>query len=51
MRELAQEIDSHVELVNLEITSNLGVVLNLTQPQLLDFATLPFVDVTPIQLD
>ena len=31
MRELVQEIDSYMELVDLKITSNLSVVPNLTQ--------------------
>lgn len=32
MRELVREIDTHVELVDLEVTSNLNATLNGAQP-------------------
>ena len=44
MRELAEEIDFHVELVDLEITSNPNVVLNLVPSQFPNSTTLPIVD-------
>lgn len=47
MRELVQEIDSHVDLVDLKITDNLNVVPNLVPSQLPDFATQPTVDTIP----
>ena len=49
MKELVQEIDFYVELVDLEITNNLNVVSNIAQLQPLDFAVLPTVDVVPAQ--
>ena len=51
MRELVQEIDSHVELVDLEITNNLNVAPNLAPSQLQDSTTLPTVDIAPTQPD
>ena len=39
-----EEIDSHVELVDLEITSNPNVVPNLVPSQFPDSATLPTID-------
>ena len=48
MRELVQEIDSHVVLVNLEITSNLDSAPHSVLPSTPDAATQPVVDV-PIQ--
>ena len=44
MRELVEEIDSHVELVDLEITSNPNVMLDLVPSQFPDSTTLPTVD-------
>ena len=32
MREQVREIDTHMELVNLEVTSNLNVALHNAQP-------------------
>lgn len=49
MRELVEEIDSHVELVDLEITSNPNVEPDLVPSQFPDFATLPTVDTTLTQ--
>ena len=48
MRELVQEIDSHVVLVNLEITSTLDSAPHRVLPSTPDPATQPVVDV-PIQ--
>ena len=45
MRELVQEIDSHVELVDLEITNNLDVVPRSVLPLTPNPATQPAVDV------
>ena len=44
MKELVEEIDSHVEFVNHEITSNPNVVLNLVPSQFPNSTTLPTVD-------
>ena len=44
MRELVDEIDSHVALVDLKITSNPIVVLDLVPSQFPDSTTLPTVD-------
>lgn len=51
MRELVQEIDSYMELVDLKITSNLSVVPNLTQSQLPDSIAQPSMEMTLIQPD
>ena len=48
MRKLVQEIDSHVVLVNLEVTSNLDSALRSVLPSTPDPTTQPAVDV-PIQ--
>ena len=48
MRELVQEIDSHVELIDLEITNNLNAVQNLAQPQLPNSTAQPSMDTTLI---
>ena len=45
MRELVQEIDSHVELVDLEITNNLDAVPRSVLPLTPNPATQPAVDV------
>ena len=48
MRELVQEIDFHLELIDLEITNNPNAVHNLAQPHVLDFTSQLVVDTTSI---
>ena len=48
MRELVQEIDFHLELIDLEITNNPNAMHNLAQPQVLDFTSQLVVDTTSI---
>ena len=49
MRELVQAIDSHFELIDLEITSNPSVVPTTAQPQPKDPNIQPPVNLAPIQ--
>lgn len=51
MKELVQEIDSHAQLIDFEITSNPNAMQSLAQPQLLDSTVQPSVDITLAQLD
>ena len=51
MRELVQAIDSHAELIDLEITSNPNVVPTTAQPQPADLNIQPLVNFAPVQPD
>ena len=51
MRELVQAIDSHAELIDLEITSNPNVVPTTAQPQPTDLNIQPLVNLAPVQPD
>ena len=51
MRELVQAIDSHAELIDLEITSNPSVVPITAQPQSANPNIQPLVNLNPVQPD
>ena len=48
MRELVREIDTHVELVDLEVTNNLNATLNGAQPTE-DVQAQPFLTAQPTE--